>query len=369
MDLYTLDSGFIKDKTIDAFETLIWTERYNAFGDAKLTIPVNSQFKNDLIEGKFLSIAESKEVMLIDTVSDEGNVRTILAQSLVSIFLQRIFRNTWSTARSDYTTTGTAAAIAWVMVNAAVGAGGLMATDNIVPGTGTGAYEVLAHLIQGTPATGPTVTVAVPYGNLYDAVKQVCDADSVGFTLYPDNIVTGNYDLVFSVYDGLDRTSFQGVNAPVIFSSALDSLTDIKELRSIAGYKTAVYVWAKGVTARTYIGAAYAAGTTALTGFGRRTMMVDATDINAADYTATALQVVLNRRAKNELINNNYVRMTDGKIVPQNSAFVYGVDYKLGDIIELRAADNVGQKARIAEYIRTQDPNGETSYPSLSVVD
>lgn len=96
--------------------------------------------------------------------------------------------------------------------------------------------------------------------------------------------------------------------------------------------------------------------------------MVDASDINAADYSSADLTTLLNQRAKDALANNNYVRLTDGKLVPQN-AFVYGTDYNLGDVIELRGPSSSVQKARITEYVRSRDSKGETAYPTLSVID
>lgn len=365
MDLYTLDSGFHKDEIVDEFETLIWTERYNEFGDATIVIPTNSPFRNLLVEGTFLSIPGSREVMMIETVSDEKGVRTIVAKSLVAIFLERFFRNTWSTARNDWTTTDYAANIAWRMVVSACGATGATYTGGVLP-SNYGTYEVLPNLIAGVLASGSNISVAVPYGNLYDCVKMVCDLEDLGFSLYPDNIVAADYDLKFTAYAGLDRTSSQSTNSVVIFEEALDSLTDVKELRSLSGYKTAAYVWAKGLPSIDTIGIAHVSGTVSTVGFGRRTLMLDASDINAADYTQVALLAVLTKRAKNALANNNYVRMTDGKVVPQNQ-FIYGTHYNLGDLIELRATMN--QKARVTEYIRTQDAKGEIAYPTLSVVD
>jgi hypothetical protein len=78
----------------------------------------------------------------------------------------------------------------------------------------------------------------------------------------------------------------------------------------------------------------------------------------------------LDQRAKNALVNNNYVRMFDGTVVPQNG-YAYGVgeDYYLGDIIELRGDTTTIQKARITEYTRSKDATGTYEYPTLSVID
>jgi hypothetical protein len=62
------------------------------------------------------------------------------------------------------------------------------------------------------------------------------------------------------------------------------------------------------------------------------------------------------------------VKSVDGEIVP-DSQFQYGVDYNLGDVIEVEGNTGVIQTARITEYIRSQDQAGEKSYPTVSMTD
>jgi hypothetical protein len=160
----------------------------------------------------------------------------------------------------------------------------------------------------------------------------------------------------------------------VLFSSALDLLSDVKQMRSIANYKTCALVYSPSADPTTigtsyFYGVAYAPGTTSYTNFQRRTMMVLADDITVDDVgnDPTKLQTILTQRAKDALANNNYVRMMDGQIVPQK-AYTFGVDYLLGDIIELQSDAGISQKARVTEYIRSSDDKGDLSYPTISVL-
>jgi hypothetical protein len=76
----------------------------------------------------------------------------------------------------------------------------------------------------------------------------------------------------------------------------------------------------------------------------------------------------LDQKAKDALANNNYVKLADGEVVPELT-YTLGLDYGLGDIIELRNEDQtLSQKARITEIIRSQDDTGERAYPTLSVI-
>lgn len=362
--LFALNSNFGQSDIIDEYSSLIWTERYNDSGEITLVIPVDSESAGMIVTGALLSIEESKDVMLVDTVSIKDEQITAVGKSLTEFLKQRLLRNTWSAVKDHWTINDIPGHIAGTIVSQMCGAGGLMATGAVLL---NGANEVLPNLVIGSLAGGASTRVAVPYGNVYDGVKTVCDGDDLGFRLYPQ-LKTGGYDLIFTTYAGLDRTSSQSTNPLVIFEKAMDSFTDVESIRSIEGYVTAAYSWPSGITAQSQIGSAFSSGASGFTGFNRRTLMVDATDVNVADYSAADLGVILDKRAKDAIVNNNYVRLLDGQLVPQNP-FVYGVDYTLGDVIELRDPTSTVQKARITEYIRSWDSAGETAYPTLSIID
>jgi hypothetical protein len=40
----------------------------------------------------------------------------------------------------------------------------------------------------------------------------------------------------------------------------------------------------------------------------------------------------------------------------------------MGDIIELESLTGIVSKARVTEYIRSEDHNGEKEYPTISVI-
>lgn len=364
MDLYSLDPITFKTAApIDTFDSLIWTERYNDAGEVTLVVPSNSDTKDFFVEGMFLWTPDSREVALVDTVQDEDGQLTVTGEFLIGFLKSRVFRDSYSSNASAWKLTGTAGNIAATIIQQMCMAGGLITTSVLPSGVGT--YEVIPNLTTAATPTGDSMTVAVDYGNVFDAIKAVCDADDLGFTMYPPNITDGTAALSFLTYRGRDLTSDQTVYPVVVFDPAIDSLSDTNQLRSISGYMSAAYAFATGIT-QAQVGVAYAAGTTTQTGWNRRSLMVDATDLDASDYTSTELTSILNRRAKNALANNNYVRMTDGQVVPQN-AFTYGIDYTLGDIVELREG-SVASQARVTEYIRAQDNTGEQAYPTLSVI-
>lgn len=365
MELYTLDGTFLRDNVIDEFMSVIWTERFSKAGDMELVLPYATNRMTQLAEGKFLSEKSSDELMFIESQSIENGLLTVKGPSVEAFFNERYFRNTADTSVSDWSSTAKPGNILSALVHdvaitgtAMVGLGG---TDNIIPNL------VIGDIDQ----SDPVVTKKVPFGPLYDAMQPIAETAKLGMKMFLSRADPFGYELTFTVYKGIDRTSGQLENDLVRFSSAQDSMTNIKQVSSIAGYKTVVYVfppsWSTTVTTPM---AVYAPGSSAdARGFDRRVLVIQASDISEDQITGSVTLASLMLQAGTDaLANNNYTKLVDGEVVPQPE-YQYGVHYKLGDLIELVGPDGVVQKAQITEYIRSKDATGERAYPTVSVVD
>lgn len=367
MDLYVVSNDFEKTDVVDSFDSLIWTERYNASGDVTLALPATAANQNLIAEDVFLHTPDSPDIMLIDTVNIKNKVLIAKGQSLVDFFKSRMFRNRWQGDQSSWTFTSTAAGTIINTILARLISPGTWLTDGTVLTSAQGLLETFPSITVSAAVAGDPIALAINYGTVYDAIKQAADADSLGFSLYPPAL-DGSGNLTFKTYRGLDRTTFQTDNTPVIFDPAMDNISDVEEIRSLKEYKNVAYVWPNGITSQSQVVEVLAPGAGASSLFGRRSMMVQASDINVADYSSGDLVDILTSRGLDALIQNNYIRTVDGQIVPQND-YVYGTHYGLGDILELRGtSQGLYSKARVTEYIRTQDATGEQSYPTLSVI-
>lgn len=366
MELYTLKDNFEALDIFDSYKSFIWTERWTTAGDFKLVIPDSTLRRVQLQEGKFVSLPESREVMMIETQEVDAGYINVTGPSLTSFLNQRMVRNTADPAAKYWELTGSPGWIMCEIVRQMCIDGGLIDGSGII---GPGAREVIPELVIGNIASGATVTIAVEYGTVYEQLKKIGETYNVGFSMYPTGIGGGLYNLVFDTYNGTDRTSDQTIVDPVVFEPSSDTLTKVKSLRSIAGYKNVAYVWPPAIDgAPAAVGIAYADADSELAvGFDRRTLMLTATDVNELP-AGTTLQAVLDQKAKDALANNNYVKYLDGEIVP-SLTFKYDLDYALGDVVELRSNSLVSQKARITEYIRSQDSTGERAYPTLKVIE
>jgi sulfur carrier protein ThiS len=202
-------------------------------------------------------------------------------------------------------------------------------------------------------------------------MREIATTFEVGMQIRLLSASDTGFSLGFRSYRGLDRTSAQTQRPPVRFSPQMDSLTNIKELRSIAALKTAAYAFAPSAPSAML---STPPGVSALSGpqymgFDLRALQVFADDITSdavAGSTATLL-ALLNSRAQDGLNNNHYVKAVDGEIVP-TSQFQYGIHYNLGDIIEVQGNSEVVQTSRVTEYIRAQDEAGEKAYPTVAML-
>lgn len=362
MEIYILDSQLRREKVVDNFESFIWTERFSSEGDFELRVKSTKANRELYSSNTMIAHSDSFRVMVVDILSNEVDEegREILIVSGVSLEAQ--MKDRVANASFD----GTTVATVWAMTGLP---GDLMRYIFIsICVNNINRPEDNIPFIQATSSTGlfPTDTIAEPSDDIlleiepqsvYDIEKYVGDIFNLGFRL------VRNYDsseLYYDVYSGCDRTSGQTDFPAVIFSKELDTLAKTKEFNSIHNYKNIAYVFHPLANA-----IVYAPGASALTaGFDRKILVVDASDITETEEPALSNQ--LQRRGLDELAQHRSLSAFDGEI-PQLGAYKYGVDYNLGDIVEMRNVDGVTNNMRVTEQIFVSDAEGERSYPTLSV--
>lgn len=286
MELYVLDSLLRRNAVIDRFESLIWTERFSAWGDFELVIFSTVDTRKIFIPGTRLALSESYRVMVIEetenTRDSEGRLMlTVKGRSLEAILEDRTARNTFA----DLDTTPK-----WVITDKPAD---IMRTifDTICRTNVMFANDEIPFLQPGNlfpPSTTPEpedeITVELDLQTVYEALTSIADAYDLGFRL------VRNFDeseLYFDIYTGSNRTTSQNVLAPVVFSPSLDNLTNTSELVSVSKYKNVAYVFhpiaVQVVTADNV--------SVDIEGFERRVMHVDASDIEIPERPYTVITV------------------------------------------------------------------------------
>ena len=310
MELYILDSLLRRTAVIDRFESMIWTERYSAWGDFELVIFSTLESRTLLKAGTRLAMSESYRVMTCEFVenaidSEGRQLLTVKGRSLEAILDDRTARNTFADLATTpkWVLTGTPGAIARQIFNEICRTNVNFADDEI-PFLQSGSIFPASNI----PEPADVITIELSLSSVYTAIKELCDSYDLGFRL------VRNFDeseLFFDIYSGSDRTTLQNVLAPVVFSPSLDNLTNTSEITSISEYKNVAYVFhtvgVQIVTADVV--------SVEVEGFERRVMHVDATDIEIPERGYSLAQ------SQNDAINAalNLVGITDTEKAAMNN--------------------------------------------------
>jgi hypothetical protein len=362
MEVYTLDSLLRREEVVDRFTSLIWTERFAAYGDFELILTSTRESRELFVEGRRLVIPNSERVMTVETVEDLENagndgkdVLKVKGRSMESILLDRVAKDTMSntTTEPKWVLTGTPGNIARQMFD------DICRTGTLSP------YDVIPFVMPGTINSPGTIEEPVDVitreqelASLYKAIKDVSDLYDLGFRLIRPHLEEGN--LYFEIYSGNNRTTGQTDFDPVIFAPGLHNLQNVQKLASIENAKNVAYVFSP-VGFQEVVADDVDAD---VEGFERRVLLVNATDVTSG--TAGEIAAALIQKGKEELSKHRAFLAFDGEI-DNRTDYIYGRDYELGDLVEMRTSDGVTNNMRVTEQIFVCDQEGQRSYPTLAV--
>lgn len=370
MDLFTLDDKLRRIEVLDRYESLIWTDRWTGMGDFELAIDNTWSNRQLLRKNTQLAIHDSDRIMTIQTIEikddSEGRSKlTVKGRSLEYILDDRAAKASFNnlTVAPRWGVQGTPGYIIRSIVNE-ICVNGLLSADDIIP-------YLRVPFVQGQsiwppdtiPEPSASVYLEIEPKSLYEAVVELCKAYSLGFGILrnPDK-----QELYFEVWSGSNRTTgnAQGIT-PVVFSPELDNLTNGTELFSKESYKNTAYVLSDKGTTIVYANS----DGNARTGLNRRVLLVKVDNVreNTSENPLTIDQI-LQRRGQEALAKHRQIHAFDGEI-SKNSSYVYGRDYRLGDLVEFRKSDDIAVPMRVSEQIFVSDAEGDRAYPTLSIDD
>lgn len=359
MEVYTLDSLLRRETVIDRFESLIWTERFQAYGDFELRVHSTSENRRRLTAGTWLAMNESYRVMTIesveDTVDDEGRqILIVKGPSLEEIMDDRIALGALTdlTTNPKWTITDTPTNVARKIFHD-ICIAGTIAVEDIIP------FVIEASIFPADTIPEPTATATLEFEpqSVYEAISNIAQVYDFGFRL------VRNFDtsqLYFDVYMGSDRTTSQSTLPAVIFAPNLDNLKNTTEFTTTDKYKNVAIVISPVGHRVVYPDLV----DPSVAGFERHVLVVKADDID--DPTPSIANALMDQRGKEALAKARTFSGFDGEL-SQESQYVYGRDYNLGDLVELRNTDGATSNMQVIEQIFVSDRDGERRYPTLAI--
>lgn len=164
----------------------------------------------------------------------------------------------------------------------------------------------------------------VSYKNLLEEIENIANTSELGIRTLID---IQNKQMIFNLYEGLDRTAGQSQNAPAIFSKEFENILEQEYIDSLNNYRNISLVAGEGegpVRELVTVGQG--------TGLDRFEMFVDARDLKQEDMTIEEYQSKLENRGQSKLAETKEIQTFDSKI-NLNSNLVYKEDFDLGDLV------------------------------------
>lgn len=345
MDIYVLNQDFQTVDVFDSYESVIWTDRYNQYGDFEIYTNFSSAVLQSAVQDYYLMTLQSEHMMIIegleiDSNSETGNHLRITGRSLESMLDRRIVWNQTSI-------TGNLQNAIKKLLNESI----------INPSS---ADRRISNFIfeDSTDSRITSLTVEAEYtgDNIYDIVTDLCVANNIGFKI----TLNDSNQFVFKLYMGEDRSYDQESNPYVVFSPKYENVINTNYVDSTEIFKNVALVAGEdsGQQRRTLV---VGSGT----GLTRRELYVDARDIQSekvTDYNAA-----LRQRGIKYLLENTRVVSFEGE-VETTKLFVYGEDFYMGDIIQIVNEYGIQGSARVVEFIYNEDANGVKKYPTFEAI-
>lgn len=352
MDLFILDKNFEVVALIDAYKSLIWTERYNEAGDFELYLPMKPDLFRYIKLDYYAWIRESERYMIIDKLAvdsdpEDGDYLTVSGHSLESILNRRV-------VNGETEVSGNLQA----RIKALLEQNFISPTDE--------ARKINNFLFQ--ESTNPKVTsveVNAKYEseNIYEIVKAQCQENNVGFRI----MLNSDKQFVFGMYAGEDRSYAQTKNPYVVFSPHFDNMANTNYYASREDYKNVAFVIGE-CEAFPYEAFATVGDASSL---DRREVTVDAKDIDTSEGSTLTLaeyRELLQVRGKEGLVEHREKRAFEGE-VETTEPFRYGVDFFIGDIVQMEDEYGNSGSAYISEMVFSQSDDGYTVYPTFQMIE
>lgn len=339
---------------LDDYESLLWVERYNSYGDFEIYTSASIEHIDQLKEGYYLSLIGSNQTMIIEDIEissdiEAGDRLIITGRSLESILDRRIV---WTQTILDGYLQGQIEKL--LNQNIINPTDSSRKIDEFVFAESTD--EWITSLKVSTQFTGD---------NLYDAISGICIEKGLGFRIS----LTDNKNFEFKLYKGVDRSYGQTKNPYVVFSPGFDNLINSNYLFSKKTLKTVTLVAGEEEGSNRRTTTVFASDAS---GLDRRELYTDARDISSQvdDRTLTeeeyAAQLV--QRGNEKLSENTKIETFEGQAESRNM-FIYGKDYFIGDIVQTANIYGIEFRSRITEVIRSQNSKGVDLYPTFEIVE
>lgn len=385
MEAMILNRNFDAVALIDAFNSFIWTDRYNEAGDFEYYAPVDMQPIEYFEKDYYIYLKSTKHMMILESISidtdpEMGTYLTVSGRSLESILDRRCvwYRTTIDGNLQD--------GIKQLLNENAINP---QDSDRKIP-------NLIFKASTDTRITSLTMQGDYLGESLYDVIMNVCKLNDLGFRILYD----GDHTFTFELYYGEDRSYDQEKNPWVVFSPNYENLSETSYYSSLSDYKTAVLVL--GSDSNEAGQAVIEVTGVEASGLDRRETAVDASSISTPNsdvnedairergrsngWSETRIQQQIAKEKEQALAQSTedyyqqleqfgqeslvetYTTETFEGEIDATRQYIYGRDFFIGDIVQIRNEYGMEACSRVTEVIRCHDLSGESLTPTFVAV-
>lgn len=339
MELCIVNSQYTPVKIVDSFKSLIWTKKYQNYGDFELCVPAESSLVEYIKPDFFFTRDDDESVMIIEkfqikTDSENGDYFIISGRSLESIFCRRIVKYFYS-KRNDFN---------------------LVISDLLHESCIT-----RPERFDNIPELELDMSFSLQWNffiqfsggrTVLEAMQDICIPHRVGFHTRLEN---GKIILSFWI----------GGESSAVFSAEFDNLISSEYTFDYTNY--ANYMWISGEGEgqnRISTGISLDIGKS---GLQQRQAYVDARDLSSNEGAISQSDYIsiLQERGRQKAQEEHSVIETFEAEIEPRTTYQYKRDYNLGDVITAENGYRISTKARIVEITESWDNTGYKVIPKL----
>lgn len=357
MELEVWNRQFERIYIIDYFESLLWVDRFYEYGEVELILPMETSLLQWIKLDYYLYLKESDRLMIITKIAtktdmDDGDHLVVNGKSLESLLERRCVFNNWQ--EQTFEDQPVPRIVETVVSDAFINTGGVWSWGN--------GRKVNNFVVTPTPITSDIyqekTSVTLQHDNVYDVVRTLCTDNKIGFRI----LLNENKQFVFSLYRGVDRSYAQNKNSYVIFSPQFDNIIDSEYTDDTSTMKNFVFCEGGGEDNSKYT---VAFGYYNSTGIDRREIYISEGDIESSTSNK---ERKMYEKAREALKDYKHIKEFDGE-VDVSQTFRYGVDFYMGDIVQVIDAYGLQGSTYVSEMVFSQDSDGISIYPKFTFVE
>lgn len=357
--IYILDRDLQLLGVIDEYVSLIWRPAYYDIGDFELYMGATEKAtellkqNNYIVRSSDITVDDAgnvtyKKVMIIKNLQlvtdvENGDFLTVTGRELKYLLHQRII---WSQMNlSGVTST---AIIRLVQANA------IRPTDvnRMIPALAVGSVN----------CDEETIEMQITGEYLDTAIVDICRTYNYGW-----DICIYNSQLLFNIYQGLDRSYGQTERPYVVFSDEFENLYNTDYQLNTEEYANSTLIGGEGEGLEriyTAIGQDFA-------GLDRYETFTDVRDIsqNKGSEDEIPIETYLNllkEKGYEKLASLAYTEGFTGEVL-SDVAFKYGTDFFLGDVVTVINKYGISKNVKVLSAIESEDESGTKLVPQFNI--